>query len=109
MLIYANANSLFDFTNGAARSIKLILEEIASSGVKVFAITSCVSDGPTGFRYSREIWSRENRKSPGKHPLIQRFVENGVQYGLMYFDQYSRQLLTSCVQELIYREAELCL
>ena len=109
VLIYANANSLFDFTNGAARSIKLILEEIAASGVKVFAITSCVSDGPIGFKYCREIWSRENRKSPGKHPLIQRFVENGVQYSLMYCDQYSRQLLTSCVQELIYRETELWL
>ena len=106
-LIYANANSLFDFTNGAARSIKLILEEIASSGVKVFAITSCVSDSPSGFKYCREIWSRENKRTPGKHPLIQRFRENGVQHSLMFCDQYPRQLLTSYVQELIYREAEL--
>ena len=107
VLIYANANSLFDFTNGAARSIKLILEEIASSGVKVFAITSCVSDSPNGFKYCREIWSRENQRLPGKHPLIQRFIENGVQHSLMYCDQYPRQLLASGVQELIYREAEL--
>ena len=90
VLIYANANSLFDFANGAARSIKLILKEIASSGVKVFAITSCVSDAPVGLKYCREIWSRENRRSPGKHPLIQRFMEDVVQHSLMYCDQYSR-------------------
>ena len=43
-LIYANANSLFDYSNGAARSIKLLLEAVASSGTHVRAITSCASD-----------------------------------------------------------------
>ena len=39
-LIYANANSLFDYSNGASRSLLLLLETWAAAGIKVYAITS---------------------------------------------------------------------
>ena len=108
-LIYANANSLFDYSNGAARSLRLLLEAMASSGTRVFAITSCVSDSQGGCRYSQSVWSEKHQRTPGKHPLIQRFIQSGVHHTLIFSKDHRRQQLTSQAQELIYREAELIL
>ena len=108
-LIYANANSLFDYSNGAARSIKLLLEAVASSGTHVRAITSCASDSQAAFIHSKRLWTAERQRAPGQHPLIQRFNKNGVHYSLTICDDHRRQSVTSLVQELIYREAELTL
>lgn len=108
-LVYANANSLFDYSNGAARSIRLLLEAVASSGIKVFAITSCVSDSRDGFLHSRSIWSEEHNHTSGNHPLIQRFNRQGVRHTLILCEDHQRQSMTSQVEELIYRETELIL
>lgn len=108
-LIYANANSLFDYSNGCARSIRLLLEAVALSGIKVFAITSCVSDSKDGFMHSRAIWSKEHKNTSGKHPLINRFMNQGVHHTLIFCENYRRQSMTSQTEELIYRETELIL
>ena len=94
-LIYANANSLFDYSNGAARSIRLLLEAVASSGVRVFAITSCVSRSQEDFLYSQTIWTKEHKHSPGKHPLIQRFTSGRVHHTLVINNDFKRHSLPS--------------
>lgn len=102
-LVYANAYSLFDYSNGASRSLLLLLENWAASGIKVYAITSCVSYSDESFNYIQSFW--RNIKDQRKvHPFIKRFTLNNVNHTLILNSSHSRQGLESLFQEIIYRE-----
>ena len=108
-LVYANAHSLFDYSNGASRSLLLLLETCASSGLDVYVITSCTSYSLEGYLHTKNIWESKRNESQSLHPLIHRFELNGVNHSLIFNDSYSRENLDSISQELVYRETEYCL
>ena len=105
-LIYANANSLFDYSNGASRSLLLLLENWAASNIKVYAITSCVSDSEEGFDFSAKLWENIEDHGTKKHPRIKKFKLNNVNHILILNSNHARQRLESTFEELIYRETE---
>ena len=105
-LIYANANSLFDYSNGASRSLLLLLENWATSGIEVYAITSCVSDSEEGFDFSAKLWKNIEDQDSRRHPRIKRFKLNNIKHTLILNTNHARQRLESAFEELIYRETE---
>ena len=108
-LIYANANSLFDYSNGASRSLLLLLETWAAAGIKVYAITSCVSDSEKGYEFSVNLWRSIQSSNETISPYIKKFIKNGVEHTLILNPSHMRQKLDNTIQELIYRETESCL
>ena len=63
LVIYANASSLFDQTNGASKSIKLLLESLAAKGCDTYAVMGCTSDSKDGFKTNQEIWLSQTTKN----------------------------------------------
>tara|TARA_B100000674_G_scaffold386168_1_gene329631 strand:- start:1851 stop:3089 length:1239 start_codon:yes stop_codon:yes gene_type:complete len=104
-VVYANANSLFDYTNGASKSIKLILEELASNGCGVFAITGCSSNAKGGYDFTLKKWESVANSEGSERSILQRFIVNGVNYSLIRTGHWSRNFLAALEQEYIYREA----
>ena len=105
-LIYANAYSLFDYSNGASKSILLLLENWASAGLNIYAITSCVSYSMEGYLHTKEFGEEKANESQSIDQKINRFKHKGVHHSLIQNEFYKRESLNSASQELIYREAE---
>tara|TARA_B100000674_G_scaffold190421_1_gene155093 strand:+ start:7605 stop:8840 length:1236 start_codon:yes stop_codon:yes gene_type:complete len=101
-ILYANASSLLDHTNGASKSVRLILEELANHKCTVHAVMGCTSDCKEGFKNNQAIWL-EQKHNKGK---LRRFTKNRVQYSLIATEHWSRQYLAADEQELIYRESQ---
>ena len=91
-LIYANANSLFDYSNGASRSLLLLLETWAAAGIKVYAITSCVSDSEKGYEFSVNFWRSIQSSNETISPYI-KSLKNGVEHTLILNPSHMRQKL----------------
>ena len=102
LVVYANANSLFDPTNGASKSIKLLLESLAYNGCDVYAIMGCTSDSKNGFKINQEIWLSQS-KTATKEQKAKEFTANKVNYFLVATEHWSRQYLAADEQEAIYR------
>jgi len=102
LVVYANANSLFDQTNGASKSIKLLLESLAHSGCDVYAIMGCTSDSKNGFKTNQEIWLSQS-KNAAEEQKAKEFESNKVNYFLVATEHWSRRYLAADEQEAIYR------
>ena len=100
-ILFANAHSLFDYTDGASNSIRLILERLSQLGHEVFVVTGLISNGLDGFNYSKEFFKNDLNDE------IKRFKKNGINFSLVKTKQWQRLQLSSIEQELIYRETEL--
>lgn len=100
--LYANATSIFDYSDGACSSLVNIFERITNAGHKVFVVTGCTSTNISSYNYSKWIWGNNQSK---KSNLIYRFIQNGVYYSLAKTSHWDRNSLTSFEQESIYREA----
>ena len=103
-LVYANAYSLFDYSNGASRSLLLLLEKWAASGIKVYAITSCSCYTEESFNYTQGFWKDIKNERNSVHPSMKKFILNGVNHTIILNSSHSRQGLESLFQEIIYRE-----
>ncbi len=99
-ILFANAHSLFDYTDGASNSIRLILEELSLLGHQVFVVTGLISNGLDGFDYSKEFFKKDQNEE------IKRFKNNGINYSLVKTKTWQRLQLSSLEEELIYRETE---
>ena len=99
-ILFANAHSLFDYTDGASNSIRLILERLSLLGHEVFVVTGLISNGLDGFNYSKEFFKNDLNDE------IKRFKKNGINFSLVKTKQWQRLQLSSIEQELIYRETE---
>ncbi len=102
LVVYANANSLLDPTNGASKSIKLLLESLAYNGCDVHAIMGCTSDSKNGFKTNQEIWLSQS-KNTTKEQKAKEFTSNKVNYFLVATEHWSRQYLAADEQEVIHR------
>jgi len=102
IVVYANASSLLDQTNGASKSIKLLLESLAKKGCDVYAIMGCTSDSKNGFKTNQEIWLSQTKDTAKEHKT-KRFTINGVNYFLVATEHWSRRYLAADEQETIYR------
>ena len=100
-IVYANANSLFDYTNGASRSIRLILEELACIGCGVFAITGCSSNAKDGYDFTLKKWEDVANSQGSEKSILQRFIINGVNYSLVRTGHWSRNFLAALEQKYI--------
>ena len=99
-ILFANAHSLFDYTDGASNSIRLILERLSLLGHEVFVVTGLISNGLDGFNYSKEFFKNDLNNE------IKRFKKNGINFSLVKTKQWQRLQLSSLEEELIYRETE---
>ncbi len=99
-ILFANAHSLFDYTDGASNSIRLILERLSQLGHEVFVVTGLISNGLDGFNYSKEFFKKDLNDE------IKRFKKNGINFSLVKTNKWQRLQLSSIEQEIIYREAE---
>lgn len=104
-ILYANANSLHDHTNGAAKSIRLLLEQLAEHGIDVHAVMGCTSDSEEGFRSNQLKWLSKDDVGTGSGGKIKRYIENRISYTLVATEHWSRRYLTSDEQQTIYRES----
>ncbi|WP_269615694.1 glycosyltransferase [Prochlorococcus marinus] len=104
--LYANAHSLFDYTNGGCKSIKLILEKLATMGHHVYSVTSSVSNGDEGFKHSINLFNLEQISNDKADNRIIRIVKNGVSHSLVKTYSKDRLLLNSREQEYIFREVQ---
>ena len=104
LIIYANAASLFDHSSGAARSIRALLEQLASCGCQVHAVMGCTSDCEAGFKTSQLTWEKHRSDDVSAHGKLQRFTEEGVSYSLIATEHWCRRYLAADEQELVYRE-----
>ena len=102
IVVYANASSLLDQTNGASKSIKLLLESLAKKGCDVYAIMRCTSDSKNGFKTNQELWLSQAIDTAKEHKT-KKFKINGVTYFLVATEHWSRQYLAADEQEIIYR------
>ena len=100
-ILFANAHSLLDYTDGASISIRLILERLSLLGHEVFVVTGLISNGLDGFNYSKEFFKNDLNDE------IKRFKKNGINFSLVKTKKWERLQLSSIEQELIYRETEL--
>ena len=99
-ILFANAHSLFDYTDGASNSIRLILERLSLLGHEVFVVTGLISNGLDGFNYSKEFFKNDLNHE------IKRFKKDGINFSLVKTKTWQRLQLSSIEQELIYRETE---
>ena len=102
-ILYANATSLFDNTNGASKSIKLLLESLATKNCDVFAIMGCTSDSQKGFINQKFGLIRLRREISHK---TKSFKYKGVNYSLVATEHWSRKYLAADEQEEIYRRSQ---
>ena len=102
-VLYANASSLLDNTNGASKSIRLILEALADHQCLVHAVMGCTSDCKEGFKKNQSIWLKKVTKN--KDQKLKRFKQNHVNYSLVATDHWSRRYVAADEQEIIYRES----
>ena len=105
LIVYANANSIFDQTNGASKSIRLLLESLAYEGCDVTAIMGCTSDTQQGFKTSQEIWLDQQSGKEIRHKT-KSFYFKGINLTLVATEHWSRKYLAADEQEEIYRSAE---
>ena len=103
--IYANATSLFDYSNGASRSLKLLFERLAESGNKVYVVSGFISNCKTSFDYTQKTSKRIEEVKNIKCKMINHFTLKGVNYSLIKTRQWSRLFLASDEQECIYYES----
>ena len=103
--MYANATSLFDNTNGASKSIKLLLESLATKNCDVFAIMGCTSDSQKGFMVNQKIWLDHGSGREISHKT-KSFKYTGVNYSLVATEHWSRKYLAADEQEEIYRRSQ---
>ena len=82
-LVYANAYSLFDYSNGASRSLLLLLEKWAASGIKVYAITSCSCYTEESFNYIQAFCKDIKNERNSVHPSMKKFILNGVNHTII--------------------------
>ena len=102
-VLYANASSLLDHTNGASKSVRLILEALAQRQCTVHAVMGCTSDCKEGFKRNQSIWLKQQTiKNNNK---LKRFTEKNVNYSLIATEHWSRSDDAADEQELIYRES----
>ena len=99
-ILFANAHSLFDYTDGASKSILLILEKLSLLGHQVFVVTGLISNGLDGFDFSKEFFKKDQNEK------IKRFRTNGINFSLVKTKTWERLQLSSLEEELIYRETE---
>ena len=104
-ILFLNANSIFDFTSGSAISIRLILEEFANMGHKVFVVNSCISDSEYGYKKSLLLWNQFSNKEVNKNNFINRFVFRKMNISLIKTRNWARNLLNADEEENIFREA----
>ena len=104
-ILYANATSLFDNTNGASKSIKLLLESLATKNCDVFAIMGCTSDSQKGFMVNQKIWLDHGSGREISHKT-KSFKYKGVNYSLVATEHWSRKYLAADEQEEIYRRSQ---
>ena len=102
-VLYANASSLLDHTNGASKSVRLILEALATQECIVHAVMGCTSDCKEGFKRNQSIWLEQGSTQSQKK--LSRFTKNNVHYSLVATDHWSRRYVAADEQELIYRES----
>ena len=98
-ILFANAHSIFDYTDGASKSIRLILESLVSLGHQVFVVCGSISNGAEGHKYCLNLSKNEESKQ------INRFILNGIHYSLIKTNSWQRLHLSMSEQELIFRES----
>jgi glycosyltransferase involved in cell wall biosynthesis len=104
-ILYANANSIFDYTSGSSKSIRLILEKLAQLGHNVYAVCSCISDSEPGYNETLRIWKKSSNLDQFQYKFITRFNSNGINSSLIRTIDWQRNNLRSDEEENIYREA----
>ncbi len=62
-ILYANPFSIFDYTSGSAKSIRLFLENFNNLGHNVYAICSCTSYSKAGFLNTKDIVNNNDENS----------------------------------------------
>ena len=100
-IVYCNGTSLFDFSNGACKSLNDIFSNLSVSGHKIFVITGCSSSSIDSYKYTLNIWKHHSRDDKS---IISRFMFQGIYVSLIKTSHWSRHALTSFEQETIYRE-----
>ena len=81
--LYANATSLFDYSNGASKSLKLLFENLAKNGDSVFVVCGFTSNCRLAFNYNKNIATRLSNIYNVDSENIIRFKLNGVYYSLI--------------------------
>ena len=63
-IVYCNGTSLFDFSNGACKSLNDIFSNLSVSGHKIFVITGCCSSSVDSYKHTLNIWESNSRDYP---------------------------------------------
>ena len=98
-ILYANPYSLFDYTSGSSKSIRLILKNFTHLGCNVNAIFSSVSYSRAGYSRTNEIINKSN-----KNLIVNNFNFDNIQCTTLNTRHWDRRELTFDEEKIFYEE-----
>ena len=104
-ILFANAISLFDYTSGAPKSMRLMLQMLSDSGNNIYAVTGCTAYSLLGHKSSIKIWDKASSRKLLRNQFIKRFNDKGIHYSLIKTRSWQRRLLVADESEHIFQEA----
>ncbi len=109
MVAFINPVNLFDEGNGAAQSLRTMLEQLAKRGAICHAFTACCFDIPPGELLSGKLGARglsPSGKLQGFDIPVWQGNVAGVAYNVLQFRTQQRDQMTAA-EELVFRDAAL--
>ena len=100
-IIYVNANSLFDYTSGGAKSLNLILSAAAEWNIEVHAIHGTCTYSKETHQHIIDQWKEQ--KPSSTNPLVRHCIKKGVSHTIIKTKSHERLSLTCLEQEIIYQ------
>ena len=94
-ILYANPFSLFDYTSGSAKSIRLFLENCKGLGHNVYSICSMTSYSKAGFLNTIEIIKNNKGNS---------FIFKGIQCKIIKSQNWDRRQLSWKEENIFFQE-----
>ena len=98
-ILYANPYSIFDYTSGSAKSIKLFLEYFNSLGISVHSICSFISCSRSGYLNTLNIFNQNQNNSEKAS-----FISKGIKCTITKSSHWDRRKLTFYEEKLFFQE-----
>jgi len=94
-ILYANPFSIFDYTSGSAKSIRLFLEHFKDLGHNAYSICSCTSYSKAGFLNTIETIKNNNGNS---------FIFKGIKCKIIETQDWDRRQLSWKEENIFFQE-----
>ena len=98
-ILYANPYSIFDYTSGSAKSIKLFLENFNTLGIDVYSISSFISCSKSGYLNTLKIFNQNQISN-----LKASFLSNGINCTIIKSSHWDRRKFTLSEEKLFFQE-----